>query len=67
MEELTEKDFKAIEVSVKCLIDDITDELDSYEDAGMENAVDTSRDVLNDLYNVLGKVRKISMSYDTSR
>lgn len=66
MNELNENDLKAIEVSVKFLIDDITDELDRYEDAGMENAADTSRDVLNDLYNVLDKVRKMTTAYDTS-
>lgn len=66
MEELTRNDLKAIEVSVKFLIDDITDELNSYEDLGMEDAVDTSTGVLKNLYNVLNKVRKLGMAYDTS-
>ena len=66
MEELTKADLKAIEISVKFLVDDITDELDSYENAGMDEAADTSREVLSNLYNVLGKVRNMGMNYDTS-
>lgn len=66
MEELTKADLKAIEISVKFLVDDITDELDSYENAGMDEAADTSREVLSDLYNVLAKVRNMGMNYDTS-
>lgn len=66
MEELTKADLKAIEISVKFLVDDITDELDSYESAGMDEAAETSREVLSDLYNVLGKVRNMGMSNETS-
>jgi hypothetical protein len=66
MESLTLADLKAIEISVKFLVDDIADDLDAYENAGMEDAIDTTREVLTELYNVLGKVRKIGMSYDTS-
>lgn len=66
MESLTKADLKAIEMSVKFLVDDITEELDSYENAGMDEAAETSREVLSTLYNVLGKVREIGMSYDAS-
>lgn len=66
MESLTLADLKAIEISVKFLVDDIADDLDAYETAGMEDAADTTREVLTELYNVLGKVRNIGMSYDAS-
>jgi len=66
MESLTKAELKAIEMSVKLLVDDIADELDNYENAGMEDAADTSREVLSTLYNVLGKVRNMGMNYDTS-
>jgi len=66
MESLDKADLKAIEISVKFLVDDITEELDSYESAGMDEAAETSREVLGKLYNVLGKVRNMGMSYDTS-
>jgi hypothetical protein len=62
MESLDKSDLKAIEISVKFLVDDITEELDSYESAGMDEAAETSREVLSELYNVLGKIRKIGIS-----
>lgn len=62
MESLDKADLKAIEISVKFLVDDITEELDSYESAGMDEAAETSREVLSELYNVLGKIRKIGIS-----
>ena len=66
MEGLTKSELKAVEMCVKFMVDDITEELDSYENAGMEDAAQTSREVLGKLYNVLGKVRKIGMEYDAS-
>ena len=66
MESLTKAELKAVEMSVKLLVDDIADELDNYENAGMEDAANTSREVLSTLYNVLGKVRNMGMNYDTS-
>jgi len=66
MEGLTKSELKAVEMCVKFMVDDITEELDSYENAGMEDAAQTSREVLGKLYNVLGKVRKIGMGYDAS-
>lgn len=62
MEELSKGDLKVIEMSIKQITDDVTEELDSYERAGMDEAVETSREVLSELYNVLGKIRKIGTS-----
>jgi len=61
MEDLSRNDLKVIEMSVKLITDDVTEELDSYERAGMDEAAETSREVLSELYNVLGKIRKIGM------
>lgn len=62
MEDLSRNDLKVIEMSVKLITDDVTEELYSYESAGMDEAAETSREVLSELYNVLGKIRKIGMS-----
>lgn len=66
MESLTKDELKAVEMCVKFMVDDISEELDRYEDAGMNEAADTSREVLSKLYGVLGKLRKMGMTYDTS-
>ena len=47
-------------MSLKLVLDDVIEELYSYETAGMYEASQISRDVLGDLYNVLNKVRKIN-------
>lgn len=60
MDELSKSDLKAIEMSLKLVLDDVIEELYSYETAGMHEASQISRDVLGDLYNVLNKVRKIN-------
>ena len=60
MDELSKSDLKAIEMSLKLVLDDVIEELYSYETAGMYEASQISRDVLGDLYNVLNKVRKIN-------
>ena len=60
MNSLTKNDLKAIEISVKFLVDDITEELESYEIAGMDEAEQTARGVLGDLYIVLNKIRKMN-------
>ena len=60
MIELNKADLKAIEISLKLVLDDVGEELHSYETAGMDEASTISREVLSDLYNVLKKVRKIN-------
>jgi small nuclear ribonucleoprotein (snRNP)-like protein len=60
MIELNKADLKAIEMSLKLVLDDVSEELHSYETAGMDEASTISREVLSDLYNVLKKVRKIN-------
>jgi len=60
MIELNKADLKAIEMSLKLVLDDVSEELHSYENAGMDEASTISREVLSDLYNVLKKVRKIN-------
>ena len=60
MIELNKADLKAIEMSLKLVLDDVGEELHSYETAGMDEASTISREVLSDLYNVLEKVRKIN-------
>lgn len=60
MEKLSKSDLRAIEISVKFLVDDIAEELQGYENAGMHEAEQTARDVLGDLYVVLNKLRKIN-------
>tara|TARA_R110000796_G_scaffold45496_2_gene110031 strand:- start:8955 stop:9143 length:189 start_codon:yes stop_codon:yes gene_type:complete len=60
MKSLSKSDLKAIEISVKFLVDDIAEELRSYEIAGMDDAEQTARKVLGDLYVVLNKVRKMN-------
>jgi len=60
MEELSKSDLKAIEMSLKLIVDDVSDELHDYESAGMEEASQTSREVLFNLYNVLNKVRRMT-------
>ncbi len=60
MVKLNKADLKAIEMSLKLVLDDVGEELHSYETAGMDEASTISREVLSDLYNVLKKVRKIN-------
>tara|TARA_R100001198_G_scaffold3709_1_gene2140 strand:- start:186 stop:377 length:192 start_codon:yes stop_codon:yes gene_type:complete len=60
MIELNKADLKAIEMSLKLVLDDVGEELHSYETAGMDEASTISREVLSDLYNVLNKVRKMN-------
>ncbi len=60
MIELNKADLKAIEMSLKLVLDDVGEELHSYETAGMDEASTISREVLSDLYNVLEKVRKMN-------
>jgi flagellar motor component MotA len=42
-------------------LDDITEELKHYEESRMDEAVQTSREVLEVLYSVLKKVREKGM------
>lgn len=60
MEELNKSDLKAIEMSLKLVLDDVGEELHSYETAGLNEASQISREVLSDLYNVLNKVRRMT-------
>ena len=60
MESLTKSDVKAIELSVKFLLDDISEELRVYEESGIDDAAETSREMVSELYKVLGKVRNMS-------
>ncbi len=60
MIELNKSDLKAIKMSLKLVLDDLEEELNIYENSGMDEASSISREVLSDLYNVLEKVRKIN-------
>ncbi len=60
MEILNESEIKTIELSVKFLLDDVSDELRAYEESGIDDAAETSREMVSKLYKVLGKVRNMS-------
>ena len=52
--------LKAIQLSVSFMIEDINEELESYENAKMSEAAQTSRDVLAEMYVILNKLRSIN-------
>jgi hypothetical protein len=52
--------LKAIQLSVSFMIEDINEELESYENAKMCEAAQTSRDVLAEMYVILNKLRSIN-------
>ena len=61
MQTLSKAELKAVELGLRFLLDDITEELKHYEEARMDEAVQTSREVLEVLYSVLKKVREKGM------
>ena len=61
MNSLSKAELKAVELGLRFLLDDITEELKHYEEARMDEAVQTSMEVLEVLYNVLKKVREKGM------
>ena len=61
MQTLSKAELKAVELGLRFLLDDITEELKHYEEARMDEAVQTSMEVLEVLYNVLKKVREKGM------
>jgi uncharacterized UPF0146 family protein len=61
MNSLSKAELKAVELGLRFLLDDITEELKHYEEARMDEAVQTSREVLEVLYSVLKKVREKGM------
>lgn len=52
-------ELKAIALCVTFMIEDVTEELKSYEEAKIDEAAQTSREVLSGLHKVLNKVRKL--------
>lgn len=60
MESLNESEIKTIELSVKFLLDDVSEELRVYEESGIDDAAETSREMVSKLYKVLVKVRNMS-------
>ena len=61
MQTLSKAELKAVELGLRFLLEDITEELKHYEEARMDKAVQTSREVLEVLYSVLKKVREKGM------
>ena len=57
--EFSEGELKAIALCITFMIEDISEELNSYEDAKMDEAAQTSREVLSGLYKILNKVRDL--------
>jgi hypothetical protein len=58
--EFSSGELKAIALCVTFMIEDVSEELNSYEDAKMDEAAQTSRDVLSGLYKILNKVRDLT-------
>jgi hypothetical protein len=58
--EFSEGELKAIALCITFMIEDISEELNSYEEARIDEATQTSRDVIAGLYDVLNKVRKLN-------
>jgi hypothetical protein len=54
--EFSSEELKAIALCVTFMIEDVSEELNSYEDAKMDEAAQTSREVLSGLYKILNKV-----------
>jgi len=54
--EFSSGELKAIALCVTFMIEDVSEELNSYEDAKMDEAAQTSREVLSGLYKILNKV-----------
>ena len=61
MQTLSKAELKAVELGLRFLLDDITEELKHYEDSRMDETVQTSREVIEVLYSVLKKVRDKGM------
>lgn len=61
MQTLSKAELKAVELGLRFLLDDITEELKHYEESRMDEAVQTSREVIEVLYSVLKKVREKGM------
>jgi len=55
--EFSSGELKAIALCVTFMIEDVNEELKSYEEAKIDEAADTSREVLSGLYRLLNKVR----------
>jgi len=58
-DEFSSGELKAIALCVTFMIEDVSEELNSYEDAKMDEAAQTSREVLSGLYKILNKVRDL--------
>jgi hypothetical protein len=58
--EFSSGELKAIALCVTFMIEDVSEELNSYEDAKMDEAAQTSREVLSGLYKILNKVRDLT-------
>jgi len=58
-DEFNSGELKAIALCVTFMIEDVSEELNSYEDAKMDEAAQTSREVLSGLYKILNKVRDL--------
>jgi hypothetical protein len=59
-DEFSSGELKAIALCVTFMIEDVSEELNSYEEARMDEAAQTSRDVLSGLYRILNKVRDLT-------
>jgi len=57
--EFSSGELKAIALCVTFMIEDVSEELNSYEDAKMDEPAQTSREVLSGLYKILNKVRDL--------
>ena len=53
-------ELKAIALCVTFMIEDVSEELNSYEEARIDEAAQTSREVLSGLYRILNKVRSLT-------
>ena len=58
--EFSSGELKAIALCVTFMIEDVSEELNSYEEARIDEAAQTSRDVLSGLYRILNKVRSLT-------
>jgi hypothetical protein len=54
-------ELKAISLCISFMIEDVNEELKSYEEAKMDEASQTSREVLSGLYEVLNKIRNLTL------
>jgi len=59
-DEFSSGELKAIALCVTFMIEDVSEELNSYEEARIDEAAQTSRDVLSGLYRILNKVRSLT-------